>query len=62
MDNQKLSPKQDKALPYNYSLYPIEKVTKEKLSQKGDTNPIEFCQAYNATLFVKRPFKKIIEF
>lgn len=60
MESKKLTPKKSKELPFNYSLYPVEEIPKEDLSEK--VNPIEYCEVYNATLFVRKPYKKIIEY
>jgi len=62
MDKKTLKPKESKELPYNYSLYPIEEINKEALTKKKDRLPIEFCKVYNATLFIRGPYKKIIEY
>ena len=62
MENKTLTIKKGKNLPYNYSLYPIEKISKEALIEKADTLPIEYCEAYNATLFVRPPYKKVVEY
>lgn len=60
MDDHKLKPKESKQLPYNYSLYPVEVIGTAGTGRKGDPLPIEFCKAYNATLFVRAPYKKIV--
>lgn len=62
MDNKRLTPKESKKLPYNYSQYPVEELSKDDLIKKDDKLPFEFCKTYNATLFVRGPYKKIIEY
>lgn len=62
MKNKRLQIKKSKELPYNYSLYPVEEFSDEKLVQTAETKPVEYCKVYRAKLFVEMPFKKIIEY
>lgn len=62
MDDKTLTPKEEAELPFNYSLYPVKLETKENKAKRAQPKPIEFCDAYNATLLVNKPYKKVIEY
>ncbi len=62
METKNLKHKKPNELPYNYSLYPVKHFSTEEITQKSEARPIEYCKVYKAKLFVKQPYKKIIEY
>ena len=62
MTAKNLKIKKHKKMPFNYSLYPVNVIVKDKEIQDESTFPKEFCKEYNGDLLIKPPYKKIIEY
>ncbi len=61
MKDSKLTLKKGNELPLNYSLISVEEDQSKKDISEGMI-PVEFCKIYNADMFVRNPYKKIIEY
>jgi len=61
MKENKLKLKKGNELPFNYSLTSVEEALPKKDISEGMI-PVEYCKKYNADMFVRNPYKKIIEY
>jgi hypothetical protein len=61
MKDNKLKLKKGNELPLNYLLTSVEEALSKKDISEGMI-PVEYCKKYNADMFVRNPFKKIIEY
>ena len=61
MKENNLKLKDGSELPYNYSLTSVEEAVAKKDISEGMI-PVEFCKKYNADMFVRNPYKKIMEY
>ena len=61
MKDNKLTLKKGNELPLNYSLTSVVETLSKKDISEGMI-PVEYCKKYGADMFVRNPYKKIIEY